>query len=516
MKRALLFLFLVVLVYPVFSQNIPSNKEKRHTTKSAQFRKTAEIPVKQEKFDFLFNFGSILIKNNAQADSMMMNIYDNKGSSWMPYLKEYPEYYSQSNLIDELEVWFYEGNGYERSLKYRASYDENKHLTRLETHVYQDGAWVPDFAEESILGIHGEETFYAYYIYNAGIDDWEMIFGYRANDKHNENDVLVERIWEYYEYNEWLPEYLEEYVLNDQDVIIEIIEYMYDDWDETWEKEFRMVMELCENNMWQQGYAYFWDWIEERWVPELKYHSFEWFDFDLLLYTHLVAMANPDGFDDWDDWKSHDDIDWINYMRITMEYNEAKKMTLMLQEIWYDFDWKEDWIPFLKMETEYDHLSNVVYEAMSIHDGVDWQVFFGFLQEMEYNSEGAIKSFTTYLIASDWDDDDWKIEQMPLFQYTYYYSDDTTDTPIVRLPLSELKAYPNPATNYIHLDINDFDHLASISIIGVDGKVYDSFNQVRFSSGKTVTLDVSGLKSGVYMIVVKGPAMNYVTRFVRK
>lgn len=512
MKRALLSFFLVALVYPVFSQKFPSNREIKHTTQSSRFRKSTQTADKQEKYFSLFDIGAIALKNNAQADSMMVSTYDQKSLTWTPLLKEYPEYHSQSTLIDELEIWYFGGNNYEPLYKYKAGYDNNN-LSRIESHYFENGSWIPEIAEEILFGNWGEEIFWAFYYYDDYAGEWKMVEGIRAVDKHNENGVLVERLWEYYENEKWVVDYLEEYVLNEHDVIIEIIEYSYDDWDDTWEKEFRMVLELCENNMWQLGYAYFWDWDEEVWLPELKYESFEWFNFEKLQYSQLVAKANPDLFDDWDDWKSHDDIDWINYMRLTMEYTDDGMMTLLLQEIWEDLIWKEDWIPFIKLEIEYDQLSNVIYEAFSLYDGDDWMVF-GQKLDIEYNNDGSIKSLHFYFIFSDWDD--WKDELMPMLQYTFYYSDDTTDIDLVAFPVSELKLYPNPASNHIHLEIPGITGDANILLLNIDGRIAASYNQMSVLPGQTATIDVSGLKSGVYIILVNDANKKYTARFVKR
>lgn len=514
MKRVLLSFFLLALVCPVISQNPPSAKEKKHTTKSARLRTLIETDTPKHKFADIFEAGAIAVKNNLQADSMMVSMYDQKDLSWQPYRKEYPMYFNSSTLIKELENWGFDGNDYYPSYRYVAAYSADNRLSRLETHIYSDGKWVPVYAEESALDAWEEETYYAYYYYNEGTGDWEMIFGYRAVDEHNDNDALVQRTWEYFENNQWTPDYREEYILNEQDVIIEIIEYGYEQWSDTWEKEFRMVLELCDNNMWQQGYAYFWDWMDETWVPELKYTGFEWFDFDKMLLSHLTVMVNSDEFDDWDDWKGYDDIDWINYMRISINYNDEGKMTMMMQEMWNDFDWKEDWMPLIKMETEYDHLSNIVYESFSLHDGDEWMVLFGYMLDMEYNNDDSIKSFIYYTLGFEWDD--WKDAVMPWLMYTFYYSDDTTDTPIVDLPDTGLKVFPNPASHYLQIELSGTTNPVNITIVGVDGRVAARYNQVNAIPGQALTVDVSGLKSGVYLLMVNDTAMNRTTRFVKR
>ncbi len=238
MKRILLSLFLAAILYPVFSQNVPSMKEKKHITKSAPLRKQSEsevLPKHMQKTE-LFELGAIAIKNSAQADSMLISIYEEKSESWEPYMKEIPFYDGLSTLIDELEQWYFENNAYQPELKHKTGYDDQERLTRVETHMSQNGGWMPFYAAEYAYDDLDEEVFYGFYHYNDQTDEWEMMYGFRAQDEHNENGAIAERTWEYFYGNEWLPDWKEVYVLNEQDVIIEIIEYEYDDYLAEWKR----------------------------------------------------------------------------------------------------------------------------------------------------------------------------------------------------------------------------------------------------------------------------------------
>lgn len=517
MKKTLLVLFLVALVYPGLSQSVPSSaKEKKHTTKSARFKKTPEKDVKAQKMPEIWEAGAMIIKNSKQADSMLVSMFNGKTTSWYPYSKEIPSYYGQSTLIHELELWFFYGNNYTPQEKNVASYDEEGRIIRLETHLHENNNWKPYFATETAYDHWGEETFYAFYMYDDHAGEWEIVYGFRANDTFNDNGVLVQRVWEYHMSGDWYPDYMEEYILNEQDVIVEIIEYYYDGWDKDWQPEFRMVLELCENNMWQSGYAYEWHWFYEEWVPQIKYLDFQWFDFDRMLFSYLLTMVNPDAFDDdWDDWKNHDDIDWTNYLRFHMDYTEGGLMTLMHLELWYDSDgeYDFDWHPVMKIEIAYDHHLNVVFETFSTHNGFEWEIMFGFKLDMEYHNDGSVKSF---VYSETWDDWDWKGKFIPVLRYDYHYGEDTTDIPLVEQPGSVLKVFPNPAINYLRLELPATFGYADIDIIGTDGRVLFQTQKANFSDGQPVILDVSGLKNGVYIVRVQHAAQQYATRFIKR
>lgn len=521
MKRTVLTLLLVALVYPCLSQTFPDTK-KRHNKLSERFKITPESTAKQAKPDNLWEYGAIAIRNNAQADSMLVDVMDEKSDYWNRYRKEVPVYHGASAFIDELVLWHYDGSSYVTDMMYKVSYDDQGMIQRMETYVYDNGAWRPINAEEMLYDYLGVEVFYAYYYYDEGAGEWVMSYAYRASDTHNDNGVLVERIWEYFYYDTWEPEYKEEYKLNENDVIVEAFEYFYDDEHEIWEYEYRFVYELCENNMWEHGYGYFWDWEDEVWFPESKNTDFEWFDFSRQLLTQVTVLMNKDLVDD--DYyasKNHDEIDWVKYARMQMDYTDDGLITLMIFEFWGDWDdddwdddeWKEEWFPFMKLELAYDHFSNVVYESFSMHDGFDWFILFAQKLDVTYRDDNSIASFTNYIM---WDD--WKGDFMPVMRYTYYYNDedDTTDSPLVEAPYITLKAFPNPADSFIQLELPALNGSAGIELMGVDGRILARYTTSGLTVGEVFSMDVSGLKTGMYLIRVQDSGNHYVTRFIKR
>jgi len=514
MKTTLLSFILVFALFSGYSQNIPLEKEKKHTTRMARFKPSAEreTDAKASKMLGTLDFGAILIRNSARADSIMVNSFETKNGSWEPFLKEIPFYQGTSTIIDEMEQWYFDGMGYVPEIKTKATYDDQGRPTRIEMHYYDDGSWIPVFAIEEQFNALGEVIYDAIYFFDVEEEAWILFFGSRAIEEYNDNDALVLRIWENFFMDEWELDYKEAFILNEDDVIVEIIEYYYDDYDDLWEKEYRMVLELCENNMWQQGYSYVWDWFEEEWVLELKYLEFEWFDFSRLLFTHLHVMADADLFDDWDDWKGDEDVEWVNYMRMTAEYHETGLPILRLIEGWHGDGDEGAWQPDIKMEYAYDHLLNTVYDMSSYHDGSGWVMMYGYQLDMEYHEDGSIKSI---LYSATWDE--WKNDLNPLMHYIYYYSDDTTDVPIVDRPvLNQLKVYPNPAIHTINIDLSESQGFTALAIIGADGRIVRTYNPASFSGSQQVSLDVSGLTNGIYFVRVQGPAGQQTTRFIKR
>jgi len=515
MKTSLLTVLLACIMLSSYSSpTFPSEKERKHTTRMDLFKpfpeRERETEAKTSRMLGTLDFGAILIRNSAQADSMIVRSFEAKNGSWELFMKEVPFYQGASTTIAEMEQWYFDSMSYAPEIKQKATYDDKGRPTRIEMLYFYDGNWVPYFAFEEQFNDLDEVIFDAMYYYDEDAQEWIMLFGFRAIEEYNQNGALILRIWEDYFIDEWFKLYKEEFVLNEQDIIIEIIEYSYN-WDDTWEKEYHLVMELCENNMWQQGYSYVWNWFDEEWVLELKYLEFEWFDFSRMLFSHVHVMANADLFDDWDDWKANDDVEWVNFMRMTAEYHDTGLPTLRLIEGWYDDGSAGFWQPDIKMEYAYDHHLNVVYDMFSFYDGDEWEVLYAYRLDMEYHEDGSIKSFIYYATS-----DEWKDDLNPLLHYTYYYGDDSTVAPIVDQPLFDLKVFPNPASHMVSFELPKHIDFSFIAIIGVDGRIVQTHHTASFAGSQTVSLDVSALTNGIYFVRVQGPAGQQTARFIKR
>ncbi len=514
MKTTLLSLLIVCIMLPGYaSQLIPSAKERKHTTRTDLLRPPVERECEPETKAFgmskTLDSGAIFVQNSARADTIIVKLFETKGGSWEPFMKEVPFYQGTTTIIDEMEQWFYEGFDYELELKNIAAYDDKGRPTRLETHLYDDGEWLPVIAFEEQYNELGEIISDIMYLYDYEQEEWYILLGFRALEEYNENGALTLRIWEDCFWGEWIPGYKEEFILNEQDVIVEIIEYYYDELDETWEKVYRVVMELCENNMWQQGHSYIWNWFDEEWELEIKYVEFEWFDFSRMLLTFVHVMADAELIDD--NWKGDDDVEWVNYMRMTAEYLDTGLPLFRLIENWHGDADGGAWQPDVKMEYAYDHLGNVTLDMFSTHDGHEWLMVDGFHLEMEYHDDGSIKSIIYNGTRSE-----YKNGLNPLLQFIYVYSDDTTDAPVVALPALDIKVYPNPASNLINVELPDDSAYTHISIISADGRIVQSRDLSGYAGSQLVSLDVSGLTSGIYFVHVQGSAGQQTTRFIKR
>ncbi len=516
MKQIVLALFLALLVLPGVGQQQTAKREKKHTPAMSAFRVSAQENKKEKEKEFSpFSFleaGIMGVKNNAQADSALM--YINFGQDFMLIAKELPVYYDGTFNIKELERWYIDEfeKEYLPGEKQAAFYDDEGNIVRMETFFWETDQWVPYFAIEMEMDKFGEEVLYVEYFYNEDASAWEIDYGFRAVDEMNENDQLSVRIWEYYDSwnRSWVQDEMDEYFYNDNNVLVGMIFSWYDEWEEKWEPESRLSFELDDNNTWESGFSLQWDWIEEDWVKTLKYIDIEWFNFDLLQFTGMTVLINPEAldFDDFDKGIAEDEIDWMNFMRMAAAFNDEGKMILMQQE-YYDHD-QESWEGAFKTEWDYDALDNLTYYTFSIHDGDDWEIVEGAKADFEYNEDQSVKMIDVYLV-----EEDWKGEFEHFLRFELFYSEEVTSVPQIGI-VSNLQVYPNPVSSGLQMVWGGSDDIVDVTIVSMDGKVVAGYNQYAVSAGIPLTLDVSHLQNGVYIIRCQGKTGSSVARFVKK
>lgn len=507
MKKILLILSLVIIALPGISQTAEKAREKKHTPGLSFLRQLPEAN-QTKKMNSRFSVleaGSLSIKNNAAADSMLVYSSDFKGN-WDLIAKELPQYIDETFMISELEAWFTDGEGgYYDQEKIIAAYDDSGKLNRIEAHFWNGSQWEPSWAEEMTFDpITGEELFYGWYEYDENAADWDLIYGYRANDQYD-NDMLAIRVWEYYSDSAtgWQPEQMDEYLYDENNKQIGFIISVYQD--NEWELESMVVFKFNDNNEWESGFSYLWDSIAEDWIEHLKYVDMQWHNFESQEIGDITIMMNEDIWEE----KSKEEPEWFNFMRIQGMYTQDGLMENIIISGWnYQM---EHWYYISKNEFAYDHFQNIIFEGFSNYEGGsdEWILDYGYKIDMEYNDDQSIKSFDVN-IASD----EWKNKLTPIFRYEYFYTKDYTSIPAVNIP-GQMTVYPNPASSFLNMVWAGTDENISITVMGIDGKVIIS-EQHNVFDGQLLTLDISKLKDGMYIITGQGRETLQVARFMKK
>ncbi|MFW5707417.1 MAG: T9SS type A sorting domain-containing protein [Bacteroidota bacterium] len=518
MKRILSALLLVVFLVPAYSQKTSKErKEKRHFTTSLSFFRDSQNHFIKKQALKGFGFGetgSLALRNNAYADSVLvyMNM-DLKSDNLLLLAKELPTYVEGSFLVKEVETWYAEEwwKDFIPSEKTIAFYNENEELVRYEVYYWNMDQWYADYAEELILNEAGEEVFYAWYQYDEATQEWEIMDGYRAVEQLNENEIVSERVWEYYMTDKWIPEYKEIYLFNDEDVVSGITEYVYEESTEKWIESYKVIFELGDDNTWISGNGYEWDPNLSDWFPAFQYVDIEWYDFSLSKISNVITLVNADylGNEGWDKSIGEEDIEWLNFMKTRGNYHEHGKLALMEMSMWDE----TDWLPVMKIEQSYDHHQSMIFDAESAYDPVEdeWTILYGFKMDMEYNEDGSIKKANGFVAF----DDGWKTTFNHMVRYEYYYPEDATNIPVVQSP-EIMRVFPNPATSHLTMVWDGTDDLVNLTIMSIDGKIVKQYDQYPAIMGQQISLDVSYLQKGVYMVYGQGKNRQSVARFIKK
>lgn len=520
MKRILLILVLSALVFPGMGQQQMPKRAKKHTPALSAFRVSSKENKKEKEIEIspisFLEWGTLGIQNTAQADSSLM--YVNTGfekNDLMLVAKEIPVYYDGTFNIKELERWYLDeaSKDYYPAEKLAAFYDAEDHLVRVEFYFWEADQWMPYFATEMETDKFDEEVLFVEYVYNHDASAWEVDYGFRAVDEMNENDQLSVRIWEYYDNwtRSWVQDEMEEYIYNDDNVLVEMLFSWYDEWEENWEPESHLVFDLDDNNTWKSGYSWQWDLLEEVWIKTMKYIDIEWFNFDLLQFTNMTVLINPEAleFDDFYKGNAEDEIDWMNFMKMAAAFNEEGRMILIQQEFW-DGD-QEGWVGYFKTEWDYDAFNNLSYYAFSIDNGAGWELIEGASAKFEYNEDQSVKLIDVYIF----EEEGWKEEFAHLLRFELFYTEEVTSVPQIGVT-SNLQVYPNPVSSGLQMVWGGSDDIVDVTILSMDGKVVTGYDQYAVSTGIPVSIDVSHLQNGVYIIRCQGKTGSSVARFVKK
>jgi hypothetical protein len=94
----------------------------------------------------------------------------------------------------------------------------------------------------------------------------------------------------------------------------------------------------------------------------------------------------------------------------------------------------------------------------------------------------------------------------------YFYSDDTPtaidDKPVTKL---STRYYPNPVSNVLNVHVQDVTSFV-YRVFSLDGAAVLMGN----AYGASTTIDVSGLKAGIYILNIVSDGQSYTTKIVKK
>ncbi len=78
---------------------------------------------------------------------------------------------------------------------------------------------------------------------------------------------------------------------------------------------------------------------------------------------------------------------------------------------------------------------------------------------------------------------------------------------------SSVRVYPNPANNSVNVRVGGLEGKINMQIVDLNGRVIFDQNDEKFNSEKTI--DLSNLRSGIYMLNLKGNNLNYTQKLIK-
>jgi hypothetical protein len=176
-------------------------------------------------------------------------------------------------------------------------------------------------------------------------------------------------------------------------------------------------------------------------------------------------------------------------------YDASKKITSMVID--YQDTLSNKRIAFFKAEYQYSsngsQLSHIYYNL----DTASKQLVQVNKSDYAYDANGVLRLKTSY----SWDKvkNAWSLKEKMLNYYsTYLVSERPSAINPSKLPEKSLNLYPNPAHDYVTLEVND-NSLKNVGLYNTFGQLLRTYN---IHSGANM-LDLTGLPNAIYIIKIK-------------
>jgi len=229
-------------------------------------------------------------------------------------------------------------------------------------------------------------------------------------------------------------------------------------------------------------------------------------------------------------WESNNE-EWDYSRKAEYIYNAAWKLTKNTNYYWYGDHWIEDsrlvntydengnlnffawyiwdrdagyWIGEISADVIFDLNGNILLMTAYLWDEQisDW--VYEWTGEFSYNSSNLL----SYLIYYNWNDS--KNEWIEDYERTYYYTELVNSIPSVPDDF-EIKFYPNPANEFIMVDLNNCIGPASLDIYDNQGHKVIS----QRLSGRDI-IAVEHLNNGLYICVITSNGRTLIGRILIK
>jgi hypothetical protein len=435
-----------------------------------------------DKFSELKTNGKAIVgnKNTYVVKDQMLHLYNGEvydTTSSFHYQYEWSvlvsekltkDYYNGAFENSQLELYFKDEKGRDTSQIFHNWID-------TQTGWYNYGKMVFHYDE------HDNMVFVAGYSWN--LDAWTLMWGQEMIHEYDALGRIVSVTYSSYSGNSWDLEWKDLFEYNSNGLLESLTEQYWDFFEEEWVNGYREEYILI-NNEWSEVMVYEWDEWEEEWVSEFWIKDIVWLDFDNFLWLQYI-MLEPDG------------EDWVNAYRSTADYNAMDFPLFYLEEIWDGIGWVNDW----RSVWEYDSFYNITLMTDEEWWGDAWEIIWGdrYTYEYDANNNIAVEYYEVFYGSfKSWE----KIHKLE----SWY--EDVTGIPSLTNASATVNVFPNPAGNYLNMQLDEFSTGLPIQyqILDLTGRSIMA-GQLTASEGGSVQLNIQDIPNGVYVLRVESGNM---------
>lgn len=489
MKKLLSAIILIIISSTIFSQN------------------ENELLIKELIASPVFINDTIMVRDSSIS-------YRFNGTDSIPFYKLINTAFNNSGMPEEIFYYSYNTNNqqFEPNTKVTIKYFDNSSITE-ETHRYEynsaDGSW--HLVNHNLYNKHSNELLREYYGYD--ISYTSFIAGSKTTFEYNEQKYL-------------LSIYAEKIDINSQTLVNDRkIEYQRDEnnndtavlhyeWlNDLWEVQTKTFKNYNGNQLSEEiNYVpgdNTWNWTDKiihtyssdgsvdtstyyNWYEEYEFWYIERQRVSKIIDEKIpvfVILRNYDFVTET--WSSTDKTSWIYENNILVN---------MMEESWIDDEWK----PIHEVNYYYNSDEYIDSTISKYFNTFDTTYFSLENDYFNYNSDNTIFSIMHFS----------KHQQQDFTKtYTTYFYNSPFVTPdaIKEIASLKLKLYPNPAWQSINIS-SDIE-LRKLSIYNIQGQKILSQDIDYY---KNTNINISSLKSGLYLINAESETKFQTIRFIKQ
>lgn len=363
--------------------------------------------------------------------------------------------------------------------KFKRTYDSKQRLVLQEEYYFDNSEWKLAGVDEHVFDAKDREILSERRVLNGS--EWEVIFGFRyiIENPTVDQEIIINQTFDVSAKN---------YVNTYKEVV-----------------DFENGKKISHTNM---------KWIDNEWVNE----SAEAYDYDANGIITAILNVTWNGTQ-WENKEMIYDIVWMNATdELPLEYvsklwngtgwlNENKTMFNYLRNggiIATSYKFENDaWKEAFRYVDEFDDFKNRSKLKIEVFEQNNWIVQFESRYEHTYDAQQRLRQTITKMF----DGLTWK--NLLKEEYDNY----KIGTGISAAKSLSVSVYPNPTTEKLNIQLNDFNGTASVQVMDLSGKVVMS-TEIDFSSDKSI--NVTELLNGIYILSVNADNKNYTQKFIKE